>query len=130
MRKQTLLIHPYLFAGLAEKPNDTKVQIDRIVAILFKHFREHLPVNIKTIEDFEKALYSPKRSRVLASSRMVLFYYLRMCRNYGLVQIGLMFNRDHSTVIHGIKEIPHLINQGFCIGLENKLKEYINFTKE
>jgi hypothetical protein len=43
------------------------------------------------------------RRRDLVYRRIYLFKYLKQMEGLSLVEIGKLFNRDHSTVIHGLK---------------------------
>lgn len=56
----------------------------------------------------EVDLKSPKRFRPLAEGRYLCFHFLRE-NNLGTFSgIGRMFNRDHTSVMHGVKTIADL----------------------
>jgi chromosomal replication initiation ATPase DnaA len=44
-----------------------------------------------------------RKTNSLVFKRYYLYAYLRYTYNLPLVKIGKMFNRDHATIIHGIK---------------------------
>jgi chromosomal replication initiator protein len=55
-------------------------------------------------------IQSQNRLRAIVEARHVLFYLMRNSRfDFGVTEIGLIFNRDHTTVIHGVKQINNLI---------------------
>lgn len=53
-------------------------------------------------------LFGTRRYRYAVECRHVIMNYLRVEKNYFLRQIGNMFNRDHTTVIHAIKTTRNL----------------------
>ena len=54
-------------------------------------------------------LTSKSRSRPLTTARHVAMYLLRECTGLSLIKIGEWFDRDHTTVLHGIKKIELLM---------------------
>lgn len=62
-------------------------------------------MNLKEIKKYIKAhqLDTPARYRVFNDIRGVLYFYLREERRMSFTEIGKLFNRDHATVINGIK---------------------------
>ena len=54
-------------------------------------------------------LISKSRSRPLTTARHVAMYLLRELTGLSLIKIGELFERDHTTVIHGIKKIEGLM---------------------
>jgi chromosomal replication initiator protein len=54
-------------------------------------------------------LLSKSRSRPLTTARHVAMYLLRELTGLSLIKIGELFNRDHTTVLHGIKKIEGLM---------------------
>ncbi len=54
-------------------------------------------------------LTSKSRSRPLTTARHVAMYLLRECTGLSLIKIGEQFDRDHTTVLHGIKKIETLM---------------------
>ncbi len=54
-------------------------------------------------------LISKSRSRPLTTARHVAMYLLRELTGLSLIRIGEHFERDHTTVLHGIKKIEGLM---------------------
>jgi chromosomal replication initiator protein len=54
-------------------------------------------------------LISKNRSRPLTTARHVAMYLLRECTGLSLIKIGELFERDHTTVLHGVKKIEMLM---------------------
>jgi chromosomal replication initiator protein len=50
-------------------------------------------------------LVSKSRSRPLTQARHIAMYLIRECTGLSLIKIGEVFNRDHTTALHGIKKI-------------------------
>ena len=50
-------------------------------------------------------LISKSRSRPLTTARHVAMYLVRECTGMSLIKIGELFERDHSTALHGINKI-------------------------
>ena len=58
-----------------------------------------------TVEEYISAegLNTKSRRRDIVYRRMYLFKYLKQMQDKTLTEIGGLFNRDHSTIIHGLK---------------------------
>jgi chromosomal replication initiator protein len=54
-------------------------------------------------------LVSKSRSRPLTTARHVAMYLLRELSALSLIKIGELFDRDHTTALHGIKKIETLM---------------------
>jgi chromosomal replication initiator protein len=54
-------------------------------------------------------LVSKSRSRSLTTARHVAMYLMRELTGLSLLRIGDLFDRDHTTVLHGIKKIQNLM---------------------
>ena len=52
----------------------------------------------------EYQLNTPSRKQEIVSKRYYLYNYMYENRNMTTTMIGQYFNRDHSTVVHGIQE--------------------------
>jgi chromosomal replication initiator protein len=50
-------------------------------------------------------IVSKSRSRPLTQARHIAMYLMRECTGLSLIKIGEVFNRDHTTALHGIKKI-------------------------
>jgi chromosomal replication initiator protein len=56
-------------------------------------------------------LVSKSRSRPLTTARHVAMYLLRELTGLSLIKIGDLFDRDHTTALHGIHRIEKLMPQ-------------------
>ena len=56
-------------------------------------------------------LRSRSRKRAIAFPRQVAMYLTRRFTNHSLADIGVIYNRDHSTVLYAIKTITRDMNQ-------------------
>jgi len=54
-------------------------------------------------------LISKNRSRPLTTARHVAMYMMRECTGLSLIKIGELFDRDHTTVLHGVKKVEALM---------------------
>ena len=54
-------------------------------------------------------LVSKSRSRPLTTARHIAMYLLREQTGLSLIKIGECFDRDHTTVLHGVKKIEALM---------------------
>jgi chromosomal replication initiator protein len=54
-------------------------------------------------------LVSKSRSRPLTTARHVAMYLLRELTQLSLIKIGDLFERDHTTVLHGIQKVEKLM---------------------
>lgn len=61
------------------------------------------------------------RMREVVIARHILFHYFRYEMGMKLNQIGVLFNRDHSSVIHGVKKVLEYIENPKYYPSENKL---------
>lgn len=64
----------------------------------------------------ENGLATKNRAREVVDQRGYLYKHIRTKYGYSFARIGAMFNRDHGTVIHGIREYEYL----------KGTKEYVN----
>jgi chromosomal replication initiator protein len=55
-------------------------------------------------------LISKSRSRSLTTARHVAMYLMRELTGLSLIRIGELFDRDHTTALHGIKKIEGLMS--------------------
>jgi chromosomal replication initiator protein len=55
-------------------------------------------------------LTSKSRKQPLVTARQIAMYLCRELTDDSLVQIGALFNRDHSTVLHSIDKVKNLLN--------------------
>lgn len=55
-----------------------------------------------------EAIKSKVRLRKVTDSRFIYYYISRKITRSNLEEIGSLVNRDHSTVIHGIKQVENI----------------------
>ena len=53
-------------------------------------------------------LDNKSRERKYVYARAIYYYVCRKYSNYNLAQIGKSLNKNHATVLHGIRELPHI----------------------
>jgi chromosomal replication initiator protein len=73
-------------------------------------------------------LKSRSRKRSVAFPRQVGMYMTRKYTDKSLADIGGLYNRDHSTVLHAIRTITRDMNRDTAVGeqielLDRKLKD-------
>jgi chromosomal replication initiator protein len=56
-------------------------------------------------------LVAKSRSRPLTNARHVAMYLVRECTGLSLLKIGELFERDHTTVMHGLKKVEKLMGE-------------------
>jgi len=56
-------------------------------------------------------LIGKSRSRPLTNARHVAMYLVRECTGLSLLKIGELFERDHTTVMHGLKKVEALMGE-------------------
>ncbi len=56
-------------------------------------------------------LVGKSRSRPLTTARHVAMYLVRECTGLSLLKIGELFDRDHTTVMHGLKKVETLMKE-------------------
>jgi chromosomal replication initiator protein len=56
-------------------------------------------------------LIGKSRSRPLTNARHVAMYLVRECTGLSLLKIGELFERDHTTVMHGLKKVEGLMGE-------------------
>lgn len=90
-------MNPYLFHILKNKPivnpiNDLKNRICMVYDIAFRDLK------------------SKDVNRFKAEARHVFFFVIKKTTNMSLEQIGKILNRDHSSVIYGIKKVNNYLD--------------------
>ena len=58
----------------------------------------------------ENEILGPSRARGLVLCRHVYYHIAREKMGLKLAQIGLFFNRDHTTIIHGLTKVKNMIS--------------------
>jgi chromosomal replication initiator protein len=108
------LLRVAAFASLLHQPISAEIAERALEDLLPQTGEEISPALIlqETAEHFGLAredLVGKSRSRPLTTARHVAMYLARECTGLSLIKIGEMFDRDHTTVMHGIKKIEQLM---------------------
>ncbi len=87
------------------------------------HFRLVLDAVGLSYED----AVSRKRNHQVVLKRFACFAYLSGINYSTITGIGRMFNRDHATVLYGIKQLKALADTGYtpCVQLQEKVQQLI-----
>lgn len=85
-----------------------KAQIKKLKANLHKHKDQVIKQAINDVcKDYDityEQIISPTRMRTVSLPRQVAMFKLHQL-GYSLVEIGKIFNKDHTTVIHAVRKI-------------------------
>jgi chromosomal replication initiator protein len=108
------LLRVVAFASLSRQPIDLRLTERALEDLIPESGHEISPALIldETAEYFELTrddLISKSRSRPLTTARHVAMYLLRELTGLSLIKIGELFERDHTTALHGIKKIEALM---------------------
>jgi chromosomal replication initiator protein len=108
------LLRVVAFASLSRQPVDLSLAERALEDLLPQGGHEVPPQTIlhETAKYFSlrrEDLVSKSRSRPLTSARHIAMYLLRELTGLSLIKIGELFDRDHSTALHGIKRIENLM---------------------
>lgn len=55
-----------------------------------------------------KKLHSKNREAMPVYARILIYYFLYRHLRINTVELGKMFNRDHSTIVHGLQKLDLL----------------------
>ena len=108
------LLRVAAFASLSRQPPDLALA-ERALEDLIPDSGQEIPpamIMEETARYFGLAagdLVSKSRSRPLTTARHVAMYLLRELTGLSLIKIGDHFDRDHTTVLHGVKKIEGLM---------------------
>jgi chromosomal replication initiator protein len=108
------LLRVSAFAKLSELPLDLAAA-ERALEDLLPQADQDIPADTiltQTAQYFAtrpEDLFSKSRSRPLTNARHVAMYLLRELTGLSLIKIGELFDRDHTTALHGIKRIEGLM---------------------
>lgn len=107
---------PYIIPGLKFHTTSKEMDFDKVLSMV-------LCQTNKTKED----IIDKGRTQEITSLRMVAMWLLRRNTPASLKDIGNMFNRDHTTVIHACFAIDNLIKvkDPRVMGIMNKIKAYL-----
>jgi chromosomal replication initiator protein len=108
------LLRVSAFSRLSELPLDLAAA-ERALEDLLPQADQDIPADTilgETAQYFAlrpEDLFSKSRSRPLTNARHVAMYLLRELTGLSLIKIGELFDRDHTTALHGIKRIEGLM---------------------
>jgi chromosomal replication initiator protein len=91
-----------------------KITPDKIINAVSNHYKLNAD-----------KLKSTSRVKEFTHARYVIFYFLRKFANMTLKSAGLLFNRDHTTVIHGLETLQNIIDTEPAVKEEIELLETI-----
>lgn len=79
------------------------------------------------IDDNPHLLYKGRKGEIPVI-RFILWNYLHVKGNLTLKEVGELFDRDHSTVIHGIKEYDDkvYVNDAKFLMIRDKMRRDLN----
>lgn len=88
------MISPYIIPGLTiNKGKKVAISADQIIKFV-----------CETHEISKEDLIKKTRKKELVKARFMAYWFIKNNTSLGLVSIGKLFSRDHSTVIHGIRD--------------------------
>jgi chromosomal replication initiator protein len=108
------LLRVNAYASINRQPADVGLA-ELALEDLIPHYGQEIPPPVileETASYFGLGpgdLVSKSRSRPLTTARHVAMYLLRELTGLSLIKIGEHFERDHTTVLHGIKKIEGLM---------------------
>ncbi len=93
------LLCAYAIPGLKHKKavERKKIPIDKIIMLGGQFFNLDL-----------SWLTGRQRDRYIVEPRMLIMFYLRRDCKFSLAEVGRRFNRDHTTVMHAMKQVDDL----------------------
>jgi len=119
-------INPYVFPGLTDYG---KSIFQRRLMAIKKNTPDAIITNLTELFSVSKeTLLSKKRQRRLVNIRCIAIREIRA--NYprmGLKTIGRIFNKDHSTIIHSLKQYDILMR--FDHDFKEMVLDYTQFTE-
>ncbi|MGH2710952.1 MAG: chromosomal replication initiator protein DnaA [Actinomycetota bacterium] len=108
------LLRVVAFASLSRQPVDLALA-ERALEDLLPQGGQQVPAETILLETAEyfgltrEDLVSKSRSRPLTTARHMAMYLMRELTGLSLIKIGELFERDHSTALHGIKRVETLM---------------------
>ena len=108
------LLRVVAFASLSRQPVDLALA-ERALEDLLPQGGQQVPAETilsETADYFglqNADLVSKSRSRPLTQARHMAMYLMRELTGLSLIKIGELFERDHSTALHGIKRVETLM---------------------
>jgi chromosomal replication initiator protein len=110
------LLRVVAFASLLHRPVNMEIADHALEDLLPQTDRE-IPAEViltTTASYFgltRADLVGKSRSRPLTTARHVAMYLTRECTGLSLLKIGELFDRDHTTVMHGLKKVEALMKE-------------------
>jgi chromosomal replication initiator protein len=110
------LLRVAAFGSLLRQPITPELA-DQALADLIPQSDREIPVELilsETAAYFQLTradLIGKSRSRPLTNARHVAMYLVRECTGLSLLKIGELFERDHTTVMHGLKKVETLMGE-------------------
>ncbi|HEY7282329.1 MAG TPA: chromosomal replication initiator protein DnaA [Actinomycetota bacterium] len=110
------LLRVAAFGSLLRQPITPELA-DQALADLIPQSDREIPVDLilsETAAYFQLTradLIGKSRSRPLTNARHVAMYLVRECTGLSLLKIGELFERDHTTVMHGLKKVETLMGE-------------------
>lgn len=92
----TRLVSPYVVPGIKRELTDKFGVND-----LFKVIEEVTGIS-------KERMLVKTRVRSVVVARQIFFHFTRKYTKLSLTQIGSIFNQDHATVLHGIRQVKSL----------------------
>ena len=90
--------------------------VSRAIKDMFKGKTENLPTPSLIVSEVcqyygieEQVLRSTLKNKNTAEARQVAMYLIRTMTNLSLPEIGREFDRDHTTVMHGLKKVEQTL---------------------
>jgi chromosomal replication initiation ATPase DnaA len=76
-------------------------------------YAEDIIVTISELTGIPKRqLIGPARFKKIARARFLAFYFIRTMTKRSLPSIGRIFHRDHTTILHGLRQIDYMREKG------------------
>lgn len=74
-----------------------------------------------------KSMAAKDRHRNLVDARIIAMWLIRNMTRHSLLEIGRMFNRDHTTVIHSLRTLENLMEtdpamRTFVEGIKERIR--------
>lgn len=110
----TVLAHSQLLEGRNIDLDRAKLALNKVI-----EENEKKPITLESIQEVVcdkynlemKDMYSKTRARQIAYPRQIAMYLCRQLTDLSLIKIADSFNRDHSTIMHGVDKITKDISE-------------------
>ena len=71
----------------------------------------------------EKELMGRCKLKIYVKARFIAMYIIRASTNFTMVEIGEMFNRDHTTVVYAIQVVNDVLSLHYETDFSEDIKE-------